>query len=206
MYLYQGAVKEFIRDAQLNQLADKISAAFTHEKGYHAGKGEVNSWRNSLQQMSNVFTLAELGPQGVLVELQLPLTSKRLDVMVAGKRRSTSVEQPTDNAIIIELKQWSHVDESGMNEHVAVAFAGGSPKDTLHPSAQVHRYEQFLRDMSELFASGEVGLSSLAFLHNLDRTSIGALPLYDPKFSDLLRSSPIYAQDQIEELARHLTE
>ena len=30
MYLYQGAVKEFIRDAQLNQLADKISAAFAY--------------------------------------------------------------------------------------------------------------------------------------------------------------------------------
>ena len=107
MYLYQGAVKEFIRDAQLNQLADKISAAFAYEKGYHAGKGEVNSWRNSLQQMSNVFSLAGLGPQGVLVELQLPLTSKRLDVMVAGKRTSATGSGPADNAIIIELKQWS---------------------------------------------------------------------------------------------------
>ena len=36
-----------------------------------------------------------------------------------------------------------------MTEHVAVSFAGGHPKDTLHPSAQVHRYEQFLRDMSD---------------------------------------------------------
>jgi hypothetical protein len=195
MYLYQGAVKEFIRDAQLNQLADKIGAAFAYEKGYHAGKGEVNSWRNSLQQMSNVFSLAGLSPQGVLVELQLPLTSKRLDVMVAGKRTSASGSGPADNAIIIELKQGSHVDESSITEHVAVAFAGGSPKDTLHPSAQVHRYEQFLRDMSELFASGDVGLSSLAFLHNLNRTSAGATPLYAPQFSELLSSSPIYAQD-----------
>ncbi len=205
MYLYQGAVKEFIRDAQLNRLADKIDRAFALEKGHHANKGEVNSWRNSLQQMSNVFTLAELGPQGVLVELQLPLTSKRLDVMIAGKRASTAGSGPADNAIIIELKQWSHVNESSMTEHVAVAFSGGSPKDTLHPSAQVHRYEQFLRDMSELFASGEVGLSSLAFLHNLDRTSTVAAPLYAPKFQDLLSTSPIYAQDQIEELASHLS-
>jgi len=88
MYLYQGAVNEFVRDAQLNRLADKIADAFVHEKGYNAGKSEINSWRNSLQQMSNVFSLAGLGPQGVLVELQLPLTSKRLDVMVAGKRTS----------------------------------------------------------------------------------------------------------------------
>lgn len=206
MYLYQGAIKEFIRDAQLNRLAEKIDAAFAYEKGYHANKSERNSWRNSLQQMSNVFTLAELGPQGVLVELQLPLTSKRLDVMVAGKRSAATETGQVENAIIIELKQWSHVEESSMTEHVAVSFAGGHPKDTLHPSAQVHRYEQFLRDMSEIFALGEVGLSSLAFLHNLNRSSTGAAPLYAPQFTQLLGSSPIYAQDQIEELASHLAE
>jgi hypothetical protein len=32
MYLYQGAVNEFVRDAQLNRLADKIADAFVHEK------------------------------------------------------------------------------------------------------------------------------------------------------------------------------
>ena len=204
MYLYQGAVQEFIRDAQLNRLADKIDKAFAIEKGYHAGKSEVNSWRNSLQQMSNVFSLAQLGPQGVIVELQLPLTSKRLDVMVAGQRASGTSAVAQDNAVIIELKQWSHVDESSLTDHVAVAFAGGSPKDTLHPSAQVGRYEEFLRDMNELFAGGSVNLSSLAFLHNLDRTSSSAAPLYDTKFTELLKRSPIYAQDQIEELAQHL--
>ena len=67
MYLYQGAIKEFIRDAQLNRLAEKIDAAFAYEKGHHANKSELNSWRNSLQQMSNVFNLAELGPQGVQI-------------------------------------------------------------------------------------------------------------------------------------------
>jgi len=204
MYLYQGAVQEFIRDAQLNRLADKIDKAFAIEKGYHAGKSEVNSWRNSLQQMSNVFSLAQLGPQGVIVELQLPLTSKRLDVMVAGQRASGTSAVAQDNAVIIELKQWSHVDESSLTDHVAVAFAGASPKDTLHPSAQVGRYEEFLRDMNELFAGGSVNLSSLAFLHNLDRTSSSAAPLYDTKFTELLKRSPIYAQNQIEELAQHL--
>ena len=204
MYLYQGAVEEFIRDAQLNRLADKIDKAFAVEKGYHAGKSEVNSWRNSLQQMSNVFSLAQLGPQGVIVELQLPLTSKRLDVMVAGQRASGTSAVAQDNAVIIELKQWTHVDESGLTDHVAVAFAGGSPKDTLHPSAQVGRYEEFLRDMNELFAGGSVSLSSLAFLHNLDRASSSAAPLYDPKFAEVLKRSPIYAQDQIEELAQRL--
>jgi hypothetical protein len=199
MYLYQGAVREFVRDAQLNRLADRISTAFANEMHYPPGKSEVNSWRNSLQQMSNVFALANLGEQGVVVELQLPLTSKRLDVLVAGRSENKQL-----NAVIIELKQWSHVDESSLTDHVAVSFGGHSPKDTLHPSAQVYRYETFLRDMSEVFASGEVNLSSLAFLHNLDRASASAAPLYQKKFMELVRHAPIYAKDQIEELSQRL--
>jgi hypothetical protein len=166
---------------------------------YAPGKSEVNSWRNSLQQMSNVFALANLEEQGVVVELQLPLTSKRLDVLVAGRSENKQL-----NAVIIELKQWSHVDESSLTDHVAVSFGGHSPKDTLHPSAQVYRYETFLRDMSEVFASGEVNLSSLAFLHNLDRASVGAAPLYEKKFTELVGHAPIYAKDQIEELSQRL--
>lgn len=204
MYLYQGAVEEFVRDAQLNRLADKIDKAFAFETGYHASKSELTSWRNSLQQMSNVFSIAQLGPQGVIVELQLPLTSKRLDVMVAGQQIRAQAGQARDAAVIIELKQWSHVDESGLTDHVAVAFAGGAPKDTLHPSAQVSRYEDFLLDMSECFASGAVSLTSLAFLHNLDRTDTGAAPLYDKKFEAILQRSPIYAKDQFEDLANYL--
>jgi hypothetical protein len=201
MYLYLGNAKEFIRDAQLNQIADKVGAAFAHEMRYQPGKSEVNSWRNSLQQMSNVFQLADLNEQGVIVELQLPLTSKRLDVLVAGKN-----EAHAKNAVIVELKQWSFVEESSLTEHVAVAFGGHSAKDTLHPSAQVHRYETFLRDMSDLYEQGAIQLSSLAFLHNLDRHSAGAAPLYAEKFRDLLSLSPIYAKDQIDELAKRLTE
>jgi len=204
MFLYQGAVEQFIQDAQLNKLADKIDQAYFTNFGHHANSGEINSWRNSLQHMSNVFGLARLGPQGVIVELQLPLTSKRLDVMVAGQKQHYVEGRTRDQAVIVELKQWSHVDESALTDHVAVAFAGGSPRDTLHPSAQVNRYEQFLRDMSEVFSSGEVSLSSLAFLHNLDRDSNGAAPLFDKRFHELLDVSPIYAKDQFLDLARHL--
>jgi len=204
MFLYQGAVEQFIQDAQLNKLADKIDQAYFTNFGHHANSGEINSWRNSLQHMSNVFGLAGLGPQGVIIELQLPLTSKRLDVMVAGQKQHYVEGRTRDQAVIVELKQWSHVDESALTDHVAVAFAGGSPRDTLHPSAQVNRYEQFLRDMSEVFSSGEVSLSSLAFLHNLDRDSSGAAPLFDKRFHELLDVSPIYAKDQFLDLARHL--
>lgn len=206
MHLYSGLASEFIQDAQLNRLADKVADAFAKKMGYSATKSELNSWRNSLQQMSNVFTIAELSDQGVIVELQLPLTSKRLDVLISGKERSAAGAQARETAVIIELKQWSHVEYSSLTDHVAVAFAGGLPKDTLHPSAQAYRYEMFLRDMSELFSDEGILLSSLAFLHNLDKNSKGAKPLYAKKFSESLKYSPIFAKNEIEALSSHLRE
>ncbi len=199
MHLYQGTATEFIRDAQLNRLADKVATAYSTELGSSPSPSEVRSWQNSLQHMMNVFSLAEFEDQGVIVELRLPLTSKRLDVMVTGKDKAQAGQ-----AVIVELKQWSHVDPSELTEHVAVAFGGGGPRDTLHPSAQVNRYEAFLRDMSVVFSEGQIALSSLAFLHNLERGSTGGAPLYEPKFSEIMQKSPIYAKDQIEELASHL--
>ncbi|PYS56387.1 MAG: hypothetical protein DMF76_25030, partial [Acidobacteria bacterium] len=81
---------------------------------------EVNSWNNSLRAVSQVFQTASLLDHGVLLELQLPLTSKRLDCFVTGY---DSKKAP--NAVIIELKQWSGCKgASGKNE--VAAFVGGN--------------------------------------------------------------------------------
>ena len=54
-----------------------------------------------MRAISQVFQYANLLDHGVMLEYQLPLSSKRLDCIICGK---DSAE--TDNAVIIELKQW----------------------------------------------------------------------------------------------------
>ena len=44
----------------------------------------MNSWNNSFRAVSQVFQAANLLAHGVLLELHLPLTSKRLDCLVTG--------------------------------------------------------------------------------------------------------------------------
>ena len=44
----------------------------------------MNSWRNSLRAVSQVIDDAKLHDHGILLEYQLPMTSKRLDCMVTG--------------------------------------------------------------------------------------------------------------------------
>lgn len=51
--------------------------------------------------MSGVLRDAQLEDHGVLVEYQLPLSSRRLDCMVTGRDGDRRA-----NAIVVELKQW----------------------------------------------------------------------------------------------------
>ena len=65
-----------------------------------------------MKAVALVFLDAHLTDQGIILEYQLPLTSKRLDCLICGKDAQTK-----DNAVIIELKQWDKCEEaSGENE------------------------------------------------------------------------------------------
>ena len=99
MHLYQGSTHQFIADATQARLANQLSDRFFDEFRYRPAPSEVTSWRNSLGAMASVLQLADLTEQGILVELKLPLSSKRLDVLITGSNPATG-----DSAVIVELK------------------------------------------------------------------------------------------------------
>src|SRR2546429_5034769 len=103
MPLYSGPTSEFMGDAPRNRLAGLISEAFFEHFRYQPSRSEVHSWQNSLRAMSDVIGLADLTDHGIAVELQLPLSSKRLDCLLTGHG-----ERDTARAVIVELKQWEH--------------------------------------------------------------------------------------------------
>jgi hypothetical protein len=126
VHLYQGSTHQFIADATQARLANRLSDRFFDEFRYRPAPSEVTSWRNSLGAMANVLQLADLTDQGILVELKLPLSSKRLDVLITGSNPATG-----DSAVIIELKQWTEVGRSNITDCVTVDY-GGRPRDHLH--------------------------------------------------------------------------
>jgi uncharacterized protein len=161
MRLYSGTTKSLIEDSTYNRIATKLRDAFFLEFRHQPAVAEVNSWNNSLRAVSQVFQTASLLDHGVLLELQLPLTSKRLDCLVTGYNRKKA-----PNAVIIELKQWSGCKgASGKNE--VATFVGGNIRDVLHPSVQVGQYMTYLTDCHTAF-QGEGGISAHAcsYLHN----------------------------------------
>src|SRR5882724_9468844 len=190
MRLYSGTTKSLIEDSTFNRIAPKLKDAFFNEFRYQPSVAEVNSWNNSLRAISQVFQTASLLDHGVLLELRLPLTSKRLDCLVTGY---DSKKAP--NAVIIELKQWSGCKgASGKNE--VATFVGGNVRDVLHPSVQVGQYMTYLTDCHTAF-QGEDGISAHAcsYLHNY--SPIKDDPLFLPQFVEQIRRSPVFTADHV---------
>ena len=198
MRLYSGAAQQFIRDTIQNQIADKLVSAFFTYYRFKPSPNEVSAWRISLRAMSQVVQYADLIESGVLLEYQLPQSSKRLDCMFTGKDAAAA-----DKAVIVELKQWGECEASDGRREV-VTWLGGAKRDVLHPSAQVAQYRDYLADVHTAFYAGKepVGLKACAYLHNyrFDENDV----LYAAKFSSLLSETPTFAGDQVDQLAEFL--
>jgi hypothetical protein len=65
MRLYSGTTASLIEDTTQNRIATKLSDAFFHEFRFQPAPSEVNSWRNSLRAVSQVFQEGELVNHGV---------------------------------------------------------------------------------------------------------------------------------------------
>lgn len=200
MRLYAGLSTDFIRDTTHNQIAERLREAFFHYFRYNPSPAEVNAWRNSLRAMKDVLDLARLYDHGILLEYQLPLSSKRIDCMVCGRDSNVA-----DQAVIVELKQWEHCAPSEAEKLVS-SWVGGRQREMLHPSVQVGQYRQYLEDTHSAFHEGTtpVGLSACCYLHNYLLAKDD--PIIAPKFAEALHENPIFDADGAGALAESLKE
>lgn len=199
MRLYSGSSTQFIQDSIQNQIAEKLKLAHFNYFRYNPSPSEINSWRNSLRSVSQVFQYANLLDHGVILEYQLPLTSKRLDCLVCGKDDNKS-----DNAVIIELKQWDKCEDAyGDNE--VLTWLGGAKREVLHPSVQVGQYQMYLQDTHTAFNadSDPVSLNACSYLHNYNYYSEDVI--FSNKFQDTLRKYPLFTADDVDKLKDYLS-
>jgi uncharacterized protein len=197
MQLYAGTTAGLIEDTTKNRIATKLSDAFFHEFRFNPGPSEVNSWRNSLRAVSQVFQEGSLLNNGIVLEFQLPLTSRRLDCLVTGRN-----DWSRENAVIVELKQWDKCqDGNGRNE--LTTWVGGKMRDVLHPSAQVGQYKAYLEDAHTAFDQDSgIELNACAYLHNYSYRSDDVL--FADKFKGLLDGSPVFTGDDVDKLINYL--
>lgn len=198
MRLYSGPSVHFIRDTVHNQIAGKLQEAFFAYYRYKPSAGEVQSWKNSLRATAQVFEEAGLKDHGVLLEYQLPLTSRRLDCMITGRDGNGQ-----ENAVIVELKQWDGATEA-VGDKMVQTWVGGAEREVLHPSAQVGQYRMYLEDTHTAFHEGDpIDLSACAYLHNYYPESGDVL--LSEGFAPLLEESPLFSADDVAPLKDFLT-
>jgi hypothetical protein len=198
MRLYSGTSSQFIQDTVQNQIAEKLKLAFFNYYRYNPSPAEMQSWRNSLRAICQVFQYAGLIDHGVLLEYQLPLTSKRLDCLICGRNQSNN-----DYAIIIELKQWDKSEEA-VGDNEVLTWVGGGKREVLHPSVQVGQYQMYLQDTHTAFykTNNPVNLDACAYLHNYNYYADDVI--FSEKFIKILAKNPLFTADDVNKLKEYL--
>jgi uncharacterized protein len=148
--------------------------------GINASPAERRSWDRSLPVLAHDLVQAGLSQVEMLIEYQLPLTSQRADVVLAGQDRRTG----GDAYVVVELKQWSHAELFEEDpELVLVEHMSGGPK--LHPVLQVKGYCEYLSGYVSVLRDSQHPLHGVAYLHNATQSDVA--DLYDLMQDDRTR-------------------
>lgn len=175
MIIYHNTKSGFVDDVRDNLIADKIEDSFRLQHINHNNDAEFRSWANSLQFMRNAIDDPEIDDGCELaIEYQIPLTSKRVDFLIAGKDA-----QGNNNVVVVELKQWENSGKTSRPD-IVTAFTGGADRAVTHPSYQAYSYAKIIESFNEDVAMYGIALHPCAFLHNCKESNRANIdcPLY----------------------------
>ena len=204
--MYTGDKREFLDDVLNGIIETKIESLLRSKMKRGVGQSEKRSWKNSLQYMHMVLSDTEIpSNSGVAIEFNIPLSSKRVDFILTG------LDQKLKNqAVIIELKQWSEVHpvpninallEANYNsmENKVETFLGGSFTTTVHPSYQAWSYKTLISDFNSNVEDIPINLKPCAYLHNYERIEKDD-PLFLPHFDQFIEEAPVFCRNDAKKL------
>ena len=195
MLAYLATKSDFLRDAPT--IEDLIRDAVKTKLNLNVGEREYVSWRNSLgNAMSHVMHSPSIPDDaGIAIEYRVNGRQYRLDFVVSGLD-----PQGFESIVIIELKQWTDIEFSELDEHVRTALGGGI-RDTRHPSYQAWSYKSHLEQFNEYVYEKNVRVSACAYLHNLKSNAV----ISDSKYENAIARAPIFLNGQATEVSRMIS-
>lgn len=155
------------------RLSTVLAEQMSFQMKRRASASEMRSWETSLRVLATDLLQTGLENVEVLLEYQLPLSSKRIDVLLAGRHP----RRDSPSYVVLELKQWTQAELfEGDPELVFQPTYGRRP--ILHPVAQVRAYGEYLLDfVAALHGTTDV-LAGAAYLHNASHSQVGELYNY----------------------------
>ena len=190
MLAYLAPKSQFLEDAPI--IEDKVSEAVSRNFNIKVGQSEYLSWRNSLgNAMSNVMRSATIPDDaGIAIEYRLEGRKLRMDFVISGLD-----ERGKESLVIIELKQWTDIQFSDLDEHVRTTLGGGLVS-TPHPSYQAWSYQSHLEQYNQYVYETGVEVSACAYLHNCKTSTV----IRDSIYENALRKAPVFLHGQHAEL------
>ena len=208
MFIYKNDAEGFLDALDNGRLTKEISQKFASLSGRPNAR-EVTAWNNSLPRMGSVLRMAKVPMDcGVLIEYKINASGNRVDFIISGHD-----DEGNKNMIIIELKQWSVVEETYIDDVFKVTatpegslkvstFTGGAIREVVHPSYQAMSYKLYLQDMNETVSSGSVNLESCSYLHNYYEKE--PEPLKALHFREILEDTPIFLSEDAAKLSQFI--
>ena len=190
MLAYLAVKEQFLKDAPT--IEELVKLAVKKKLNLSVSNSEYQAWRNSLgNAMFHVMNDPTIpNDAAVAVEYRLNGRKFRIDFMISGIN-----EDGKESLVIIELKQWSAVEYSEMAGHVKT-FVGGGLRDERHPSYQAWSYEYHLRMYNEYVYTNGLDVSSCAYLHNCEASTI----IRNSRYESELEKAPVFIRGDKEVL------
>ena len=194
MILYSSKVNDFINDINNNKISYILENLKQKELYEGTTSSEKQSWKNSLKYMSEILQQTSIPKDcTVVLEYNLPMTSSRIDFMLCGYNCENK-----KNILIIELKQWSKVNEVKDSEILLETYVGNGLKKVIHPSYQAWTYKMLLKDFNQNIQENNIIVDACSILHNYIPNNND--PILDDKFSELIKETSIFFKDDEDKL------
>lgn len=165
MTLYRQSVAGF--SAVEHHFANLIAEQMTYRTGRKPSASEYRSWQRSIPVLQADLVAAGLHDVEMLFEYQLPLTSKRADVVLVGQHPQTG----GPSYLVVELKQWSHAEQfEDSDSLIHIEQYGQRP--VTHPGLQVRDYCDYMLGFTTVLADEPHSLAGVAYLHNATDSAV----------------------------------
>ncbi|MCQ2411326.1 MAG: DUF2075 domain-containing protein [Sphaerochaetaceae bacterium] len=191
MIIYRNSKHGFIDDVRSNSIAQKVKSEFERHGIINNNEAEYRAWYNSLLHMRNVLDDNDIDDKVELaVEYQIPLTSKRVDFLIAGDDADGK-----KNIVVVELKQWESCRQTSRQD-VVLAYTGGAERAVCHPCYQAYSYAKIIENFNESVSHNHIGIVPCAYLHNYREENRSQID--NDFYKDAITAAPIFLSQDVD--------
>ena len=199
MIVYQETKQQFLHDVRLDLIEDKIEEKVREKLHKKTAHNEFLSWMNSMQYMYKVMEDKRIPKDSkIAIEYRIPNSNKRVDFIVCGEDG-----EHRESAVVIELKQWQHVEKVESKDAIVKTQLQGRLAETSHPSYQAWSYVSLIEDYNEDVRKYKIHLKPCAYLHNYRLQEQD--DLIDPCYEYYMEKAPVFTRGDTDKLASFIS-